>query len=155
MWRAVEHWSCTTGALFHTAPYHQVPDSLGRVRAYLAARKSLIRGAVASSTRAWRARWSRRRTLRTSAIRHACADSIFGHAGTLVADFAAAMKERGVEADVTAESLAAHTQCVLQGAFVLAGPRGDAWVAVESIEHLERYIELLFGEKPKRRRKLS
>ena len=36
-----------------------------------------------------------------------------------------------------------------------AKTRGDARVAVESIEHLERYIELLFSEKPKRRRKLS
>ena len=63
----------------------------------------------------------------------------------LVEDFAAAMKERGVEGPFTPESLAAHTQCVLQGAFILAKARGDARIAVESIEHLERYVELLLG----------
>ena len=151
---AVEHWSRTTGALFHTAPYHQVSDSLGRVRAYLALRKSLIRGELAQYT-CVAGTLVQETYVSHPAIRHACADSIFGHAGTLVADFAAAMTERGVEADVTAESLATHTQCVLQGAFVLAKTRDDARVALESIEHLERYIELLFTEKPKRRRKLS
>ncbi|MEP7330292.1 MAG: TetR/AcrR family transcriptional regulator, partial [Betaproteobacteria bacterium] len=44
----------------------------------------------------------------------------------------------------TAESLALHTQAVLQGAFILAKAKGGAAVAIESIDHLYRYIELLF-----------
>jgi TetR/AcrR family transcriptional repressor of nem operon len=45
---------------------------------------------------------------------------------------------------VTARSLALHTQAVLQGAFILAKAKGDAAVAAESIDHLRRYLVLLF-----------
>jgi TetR/AcrR family transcriptional repressor of nem operon len=37
---------------------------------------------------------------------------------------------------------------VLQGAFVLAKAGDDATVAFDSIEHLRRYISLLFGRAP-------
>ena len=152
---AVEHWSRTTGALFQAAAYHQISDGLGRVRAYLALRKSLIRGQLSQFT-CVAGTLVQEAYASHPAIRAACADSIFGHAGTLVEDFAAAMNERGMTGDFTAESLAAHTQCVLQGAFVLAKARGNARVAIESIEHLERYIELLFKPRtkpPTKRRK--
>jgi TetR/AcrR family transcriptional repressor of nem operon len=142
---AVEHWSRTTGALFSAAPYHQLPDGLGRVRAYLALRKSLIRGGLAELS-CMAGTLVQETYVSHPTIRAACADSIFGHAGTLVEDFAAAMKERGVVGTFTPESLAAHTQCVLQGAFILAKARADARIAVESIEHLERYVELLFNQ---------
>ncbi len=147
---AVEHWSQTTGALFRAAPYHEAPDALGRVRAYLALRKVLIRGELSQFT-CVAGTLVQETYASHPTIRAACADSIFGHAGTLVEDFAVALKQRGrqgMAGEVTAESLAAHTQCVLQGAFILAKARGDARVAVESIEHLQRYIELLFGEAP-------
>jgi TetR/AcrR family transcriptional regulator, transcriptional repressor for nem operon len=144
---AVEHWSRTMGAAFRAASYHDAPGGLGRVRAYLALRKSLIRGGLAEFTCV--AGTLVQETYGSHpAIRAACADSIFGHAGTLVEDFAAAIAERGIEGDFTAESLAAHTQCVLQGAFILAKARGDARIAVESIEHLERYVALLFNDGP-------
>ena len=47
-------------------------------------------------------------------------------------------------AGVTARSLALHTQAVLQGAFILAKAKGDAAVAAELIDHLRRYLVLLF-----------
>lgn len=140
---AVEHWSRTTGALFRAALYHEEPDALGRVRAYLALRKALLRGDLSEFT-CVAGTLVQETYASHPTIRAACADSIFGHAGTLVEDLAAAMKENRVEGSFTPASLAAHTQCVLQGAFILAKARGDARVAIESIEHLERYIELLF-----------
>jgi len=144
---AVAHWSRFASGLFQTEAYRQAPDGLGRVRAYLALRKSLIRGELSQFT--CLAGTMVQETYATHpALRDACADSIFGHAGTLTDDFAAAMKERGVRGPFTAESLAAHTQCVLQGAFILAKARGDGAVAIESIEHLERYVELLFAGTP-------
>ena len=142
---AVGHWSRTTGALFRAAPYHEAPDALGRVRAYLALRKSLIRGGLSEFT-CVAGTLVQETYASHPTIRAACSGSIFGHAGTLVEDLAAAMKECGVAGDFTPESLAAHTQCVLQGAFILAKARGDARIAIESIEHLERYVELLFTE---------
>jgi len=38
---------------------------------------------------------------------------------------------------------------VLQGAFILAKAKGGADVAAESVDHLTRYIELLFGATPR------
>jgi TetR/AcrR family transcriptional repressor of nem operon len=78
------------------------------------------------------------------AIRDACAASIFGHAATLEPDIEAAMKCFGIDADWTPASLAVHTQAVLQGAFILAKATGDAQVARDSVDHLARYIKLLF-----------
>jgi len=149
---AVEHWSRTTGSLFRAAPYHQAPDGLGRVRAYLELRKSLLRGDLSQFT-CVAGTMVQETYASHPAIRAACAVSIFGHAGTLVEDFAAALKERGrpdLSGAITAEGLATHTQCVLQGAFILAKARGEARVAVESIEHLRRYIESLFDVGPAR-----
>jgi TetR/AcrR family transcriptional regulator, transcriptional repressor for nem operon len=57
----------------------------------------------------------------------------------------AAMEARGIAADWTPASLAAHTQAVLQGAlFILAKATGDRAIARESVDHLRRYIEMLF-----------
>ena len=59
------------------------------------------------------------------------------------------MAARGVSG-FTAASLALHSQAVLQGAFILAKARGEAGIAAESVDHLIRYVELMFqpGGKP-------
>lgn len=142
---AADHWSETTGAFFESAPYHEHDDPLERVLAYVDFRKSIIQGALPEFT--CLVGTMVQETYDTSpAIRDACAASISGHADTLVADIAEAMQTRGISADWTAENLALHTQAVIQGAFVLAKAKGEAAVAVESIEHLRRYIELLFRQ---------
>ena len=88
-------------------------------------------------------------------IRAAVDRSISGHAAKVEADIAEAMKKHRLHADWTAKDLALHTQAVLQGAFVLAKAKGGAEVAADSIDHLRRYVELLFnrkGRKPTRDR---
>ncbi|WP_228558472.1 hypothetical protein [Myxococcus sp. AB056] len=45
----------------------------------------------------------------------------------------------------TAASLARHTQTVIQGTFVLAKAGNDAALVRESLDHLDRYIRLLFN----------
>jgi TetR/AcrR family transcriptional regulator, transcriptional repressor for nem operon len=77
-------------------------------------------------------------------IARACEACICGHAATLEVDIAAARKRYRIRASWTAASLALHTQAVVQGAIILAKAKGGAAVATESIEHLRRYIELLF-----------
>ena len=47
--------------------------------------------------------------------------------------------------DWDAESLALHVQAVLQGAFILAKAKGGAEAAIKSLDHLRRYLELLFA----------
>ena len=142
---AAEHWSALTGALFERASYHEHRDPLDRVLAYIELRRELLRGDIPEFTCV--VGTMVQETYRQHPeIRDACAASIFGHAGTLVADIAQAMDEHGVVGDWTAESLAAHTQAVLQGAFILAKAKDDVGVAIESVDHLRRYVELLFAQ---------
>lgn len=142
---AADFWTQTTSAFFAAAPYHAPKDPLERVLAYVAFRRSIIEGEIAEfsclvGTMAEEVHAS------FPAIRDACARSIFGHAATLEADISAAMAERGIAADWTAESLARHTQAVIQGAFVLAKAGNDPALARESLDHLDRYIRLLFSQ---------
>jgi TetR/AcrR family transcriptional repressor of nem operon len=55
------------------------------------------------------------------------------------------MRERNRASDWTPKSLALHTQAVIQGAFILAKATGGAEIAADSIDHLRRYIKMLFG----------
>jgi TetR/AcrR family transcriptional regulator, transcriptional repressor for nem operon len=140
---AAEHWSTMTGALFAAAPYHDHADPLDRVLGYVAFRKALLQGDVPEFT--CLVGTMVQETYETApAIRDACERSISGHARTLEADIEAAMRKRGMRPDWTAKSLALHTQAVLQGAFILAKAKGGADVAADSVDHLTRYLELLF-----------
>ncbi|SRR5579885_34765 len=142
---AAEHWSEMTGALFRDAPYHRHRDPLDRVLAYLDFRKSLLKGAVPDFTCLVGTMVQEVYATHPD-IRAACDASISGHAATLEADIAEAMKLYGVTS-FTAASLALHTQAVLQGAFILAKAKGGPRIAAASIDHLRRYIELLFQPK--------
>jgi TetR/AcrR family transcriptional repressor of nem operon len=141
---AVDHWSKTTGAMFATAPYHGHSDPLDRVLGYVAFRKARLRGGVPEFT--CLVGTMVQETYESSpAIRDACDRSISGHAATLEGDIEAAMRDRGMRANWTAKSLALHIQAVLQGAFILAKAKHGAGIAADSIDHLIRYLELLFS----------
>jgi TetR/AcrR family transcriptional repressor of nem operon len=140
---AANRWSEISEALFQTAPYHRHRDPLDRVLGYLDFRKALLKGEVAEFT--CLAGTMVQEVYRTHAeIREACEASISGNATMVEADIAEAMKLYGVRAKWSAQSLALHTQAVLQGAFILAKAKGGPDVAAASIDHLRRYIELLF-----------
>lgn len=146
---AAQYWAQTTSGFFASAPYHAHHDPLARVLAYLDFRAAIIEGEIAEftclvGTMAQEVYGS------SSAIRDACAASIFGHAETLVTDIQAAMDARGIKAAWTAQSLARHFQAVLQGAFILAKAGDDPELARESVAHLKRYVERLFAD-PQRR----
>ena len=140
---AANHWSELTGAFFETAPYHKHGDPLKRVFGYLDFRKAILQGDVADFT--CLVGTMVQEVYGTNPdIRKACAASICGHAAKVEADIAEAMKRYRIRASWTAESLALHTQAVLQGAFILAKAKGGPAVAAACIDHLRRYIELLF-----------
>jgi TetR/AcrR family transcriptional repressor of nem operon len=86
------------------------------------------------------------------AIRRACAASIPGHASMLEPDIAEAVETRRIEADWTPARLARHTHAVLQGAFIAATATGDRALALESVDHLECYLTLLFTRPPTERK---
>ncbi len=79
------------------------------------------------------------------AIRAACEAGISVHAAPLAERCrGGTMQARGMTG-LHAQSLAFHTQAVIQGAFVLAKAMAVRQLAVDSLLHLRRYIELLFA----------
>ena len=142
---AAEHWSAVTGGLFVTAPYHDHADPVDRLLAYVDFRKALLRGELAEFT-CLAGTMVQEVYATHPLIRETCGASIAGHAGTLVADIEAARRQYGIAGDWSAESLALYTQAVLQGAFILAKAKQDPKVAADCVDHLRRYLELLFRQ---------
>jgi TetR/AcrR family transcriptional regulator, transcriptional repressor for nem operon len=142
---AANHWSKVTDSFFADAPYHQHSDPLLRVLGYLDFRRDIMQGTLPEFT-CLVGTMVQEVHQSSAAIAAACDASISGHAKTIEADIAEAMKLRGIVADWTAKSLALHTQAVLQGAFILAKAKGGPAIAAESIDHLKRYISLLFAK---------
>jgi TetR/AcrR family transcriptional regulator, transcriptional repressor for nem operon len=143
MLAAVSHWDAMTGGLFAQAPYHHLADPLDRLLAYLDFRKDLLVGDLRDFT-CFAGMITQEAYETRPQIVAACADSISGHAQTLEANIREAMQKYRVSGDWSAESLALHTQAVLQGAFILAKAKGGAAIAADSIDHLRRYLTLLF-----------
>lgn len=149
-----DYWSEMTGALFEGGAYHKHKDPFDRVLGYIDFRKSILRGEVAEFT-CLVGTMVQEVYESNPAIRDACDASISGHAAKVEADIAEAMKLYRIRANWTAKSLALHTQAVLQGAFVLAKAKGGAEIAAASIDHLHRYIELLFEPAKRRGKEIS
>ena len=140
---ATEHWSTVTGAVFAEALYQALEDPLDRLLAYIDFRKALLRGELADFT-CLAGTMVQEVYVTHPQVRDACERSISGHAAALEPDIAAAMKKYNVRGSWTSLSLALHTQAVLQGSFILAKARGGPEVAEMMIDHLRRYVEMLF-----------
>lgn len=140
---AARYWSEMTGGLFDRAPYHAPADPYERVLGYIDFRKQILQGGTADFT-CLVGTMAQETHLTSPAIRDAAGESIFGHAATLVPDIAAAKAARCPKADWSAESLAQFTQAALQGAFVLAKASGGPEVARDMVDHLRRYVVMLF-----------
>lgn len=140
---AVAHWDEMTSGLFVQARYHNHADPLDRLLAYVDFRKELLAGDLADFT-CFAGMITQEAYQTRPEIVDACARNISGHARTLEADISDAIEKYSVGGDLSAESLALHMQAVLQGSFILAKAKGGAMVAIDSIDHLRRYLELLF-----------
>lgn len=145
---AAEYWSEVTSAFFEAAPYHRHADPLDRVLGYIDFRKAILVGKVPEFT-CLVGTMVQEVYESCPDIRDACDACISAHAAKVEADIAEAMELHGIRADWTARSLALHTQAVLQGAFILAKAKAknsaeSAEIAAASVDHLRRYVELLF-----------
>lgn len=142
---AAEFWTESTGQLFEGASYHAPVDPLDRVLAYIAFRRAIISDDIPAFT-CLVGTLAQEVHATAPEIRDAAGGSIFGHARTLEADIEAAIETRGISSEGwTGASLARHFQAVLQGGFVLAKAGNDPDLAREAVDHLDRYVRLLFG----------
>ena len=140
---AIAHWDATTSAFFATAPYHEAADPLSRLIAYIEFRKAILTGDLPDFT-CFVGTIVQEAYQTHPELSVAAAGAISGHAKTFEADIRAAMREHGGSQTWTPESLALHLQAVIQGSFIMAKAKGSAAAAAESLDHLRRYIELLF-----------
>ena len=148
---AADYWSSMTGDFFAQAPYHKHSDPLERVIGYVDFRKAIIQGTIPEFT-CLVGTMVQETYDSNPAIREACFHSIFGHAGVLEKDINLAKKLYAPRAKWTSKSLALHTQAVLQGAFILSKASQDPRTAADSIDHLHRYIQILFNPSANKRR---
>jgi TetR/AcrR family transcriptional regulator, transcriptional repressor for nem operon len=140
---AAEHFSAFAESIFSNAPYHAHSDPLDRLLGYVDFRKAILQGELPEYTCLFGTMIQE--TYETHpAIRKVCDRCIGAHAATLVVDIEAAVRKYGLAPNWTVESLAYYTQAVIQGSFILAKAQQSSHVAAECLDHLRRYIQLLF-----------
>jgi TetR/AcrR family transcriptional regulator, transcriptional repressor for nem operon len=147
---AAAQWNDRASQLFASAPYTAETDPLSRLLGYVSFRKELLDGEI------WEWSCYAGTTIQEThetypAIRDACANSISNHIAMLTRMIEEALREYPVTG-MNAESLAVHIQAVIQGAFIMAKARQNPRAARDSIDHLHRYLLLLFATTRKRNR---
>jgi len=145
---AANQWNDRASQLFTQAPYQSMPEPLDRLLGYVDFRKEILDGDI------WEWSCYAGTTIQEThetypAIRDACAKSITTHVAMLAWMIDQVLREHPVKG-LRAETLAVHIQAVIQGAFVMAKAQQDRKAAVDSLDHLHRYLELLFTPKRKR-----
>lgn len=141
---AADYWTAANALQLEQASYHRHSDPLDRVLSYLDFRKAMFKRKIPDFTCLFGTMIQEVYESHPD-ICKVCGDGILGHAKTIEADIAAAMKIYRIRARWTAASLALYTQAVLQGAIILAKATGNAQIAESNIDHLRQYLELLFG----------
>ncbi|MEZ4648326.1 MAG: TetR/AcrR family transcriptional regulator [Candidatus Eisenbacteria bacterium] len=141
---AADHFGRMAEGVFAAAPYRELSDPVDHLLGYVEFRQSILERPIPEFTCLLGTMVQE--TYDTHpAIRDACDRNISAHAHELERDVESAREMYAPDADWTPESLALHTQAVIQGAFVLAKAKGSSEVAVEMLGHLRRYLGLLFG----------
>jgi len=138
----IDDWTATTGVLFASHPYNNLPDPLERVFGYLDLRREILGQPIPEFSCV--AGTTVQEAYETSIpIRMAAERSLRSGFDHVRAHLAAALAAHPV-AGVTAESLARQFQIAVQGGIVLAKALDDPDPAREAFDHLERYLRLLF-----------
>jgi TetR/AcrR family transcriptional repressor of nem operon len=140
---AAARWGEVTSGLFAAAPYHDLVDPRDRLLAYVELRKVILRGELPDFT-CLLGTMVQDAYATHPALREACHSGIDAHAATLTSDIAAAKARYAPTAAWSPESLALYTQAVIQGAFILAKATNGPDIARDCLDHLHRYLELLF-----------
>jgi TetR/AcrR family transcriptional regulator, transcriptional repressor for nem operon len=140
---AARHFGSMADGLFTNAPYQKIEDPLFRLLGYVDFRMALLKGELADFT--CLVGTMIQETYETHpAIRAACDQCVTDNAAMVMKDVVLAKDYYAPDAKWDAEGLAYYTQSVIQGAFILAKAKGGPGIAVECLQHLRRYIELLF-----------
>lgn len=142
---AAQAWTARAQELIFTQPlWTRLEDPLERLLAHIDFRLAMLDGPVEDFT-CFVGTVVQESFATNDNIRTACDASISAYAERLAEDIQSAIDCHGIGHGVTALGLAYHMQAVLQGAFILAKSKGGPAPARESVIHLKRYVQMLFG----------
>ena len=140
---AVNDWAEKCAAYYAAAPYHRFNDPLDRVLGFLDFRRKMLRAPMALVSCPVGTMIQEVFDTHPDILR-ACEECISGQVASVEADIADSMRLYDIGSQWTPQSLALHTHAVLQGIYILAKVNGNVAVAEDSIDHLRRYVELVF-----------
>jgi TetR/AcrR family transcriptional repressor of nem operon len=141
----IEQFNETASALFASAPYSTEPDPRDRVLGYVDFRAGMLSREIAQYTCLLGTMVQEVYATHPD-LRMACDQGMSDHVAELTRDIEAAKQLYAPNATWNAESIGYFMQAVLQGAFIFAKAKQSPRVAVESIGHLRRYLEMLLEQ---------
>lgn len=140
---AAGHFAAMAEPLFAAAPYHALSDPADRLIGYVDFRIQILAGPICDFSCLLgtfvQELYDTHPAIRAAAERH-----MTDHVDVLAKDAAEAKAKHAPDADWSADSLAFHIQTVLQGSLIYSKATQGTAVAVESLGHLRRYLQLLF-----------
>jgi TetR/AcrR family transcriptional repressor of nem operon len=142
---AAEHFAAMAGGIFAQAPYRKLDDPLDRLLGYVDFRLAILQGPVCQFS-CLLGTFVQELYETHPAIRAACEKHLDAHLAELARDVDEARRKYVPEAPWSAESVALYMQAVLQGSLIFAKARQGPEPAVQCLEHLRRYLEMLFTE---------
>ena len=136
-----------TEGFFAAAPYHQPTDPLARLLGYIDFRAAMLTGDIPDYTCLLGTLVQETYDTHPH-IRAACDEALASHVAELTRDVEAAKQLHAPNASWTSESVATFIQSVLQGSFIFAKAKQTPQVIRESLDHLRRYLRVLFSFSP-------
>lgn len=149
---AATHWGAMTEGFFAAAAYRKSKDPLARLLGYVDFRSEILHGELPEYTCLLGTLVQETYDTHPD-IRVACDKNMSSHVAVLVCDIEAAKKLYAPAAPWSSESVGYFIQSVLQGGFIFAKAKQSPDIARESLEHLRRYLEVLFPQPTKKKRK--
>ena len=143
---AAEHFAAMAAGIFGTAPYRTLSDPVDRLLGYVDLRIAILQGPICEFS-CLLGTFVQEVYETHPAIRAASEQHMRDHVAELTRDVEQARAHHMPDAPWSAESVAFHMQAVLQGSLILAKATQGTQVAVESLDHLRRYLELLFTDR--------
>ncbi len=144
---AIEQFGKMAADLFASAPYHESSDPRQRLLGYVDFRASLLQGEIAQFTCLMGTTVQEVYATHPD-LRAACDEGMSAHIAELERDIEAAKQLYAPDAPWSARSVGYFMQSVLQGAFIFAKAKQGPEVALASLEHLRRYLHMLFYPAP-------
>jgi len=152
---AAAHWGNVTEKIFASAPYRKLQDPLERLFGYLDFRAAILTGELPEYTCLLGTLVQETYATHPD-IRVACERGLSSHIAEVTRDVEAAKRLYVPKASWLAESVGYFMQAVLQGSFIFAKAKQSPEIVLQTLEHLRRYLNVLFSlhEPYKRKEKL-